>query len=387
VYVKIIVITLFVVMLGTLVTPTFAQQFNEPNYTIRGAEVSGFEIDQENASLIISIDPRARGEIAITLLRNLIDAKSGFEDIDFHVFIGTNHADDFTETRTGFDRTLTIPIKRSTTEMTITGTHIFSQMSTTTQQQQQQQTTQQQTTQPQTTERKIAEELKKEIPDGKAKLLIYSDTNWSGAFQSTNMDYTEIVGQRDKSFIFDCESSFGRQGVFGAKIEKLTQHGYLTIVGIQNQKIISQASTHEQFIELLINGDCVSSASMGPGGGCLIATATYGSELAPQVQQLRELRDGKLVQTNSGLAFMESFNQFYYSFSPVIADLERESPVFKEMVKLTITPLLTSLSLLNYVELDSEESVLGYGISLILLNVAMYVGIPAVVIVGIRKKI
>ena len=39
-------------------------------------------------------------------------------------------------------------------------------------------------------------------------------------------------------------------------------------------------------------------------GGCLIATATYGSELAPQVQQLRELRDNKLLQTESGKSFM-----------------------------------------------------------------------------------
>jgi hypothetical protein len=36
--------------------------------------------------------------------------------------------------------------------------------------------------------------------------------------------------------------------------------------------------------------------------------------------------------------------------------------------------------------MDSEESVLGFGISLIILNLGMYVGIPAVVIVGIRKK-
>ena len=160
----------------------------------------------------------------------------------------------------------------------------------------------------------------------------------------------------------------------------------MRIVVIQNQKIISQGSAHEQSNEVLINGDCVSSASMGPGGGCLIATATYGSELAPQVQQLRELRDGKLLQTSSGLAFMELFNQFYYSFSPYIADLERENPIFKEAVRLTITPLLTSLSILNYVEFDSEESVLGYGISLILLNVGMYVGIPAIVIIGIRNR-
>jgi plastocyanin len=122
------------------------------------------------------------------------------------------------------------------------------------------------------------------------------------------------------------------------------------------------------------------------GGGCLIATATYGSELAPQVQQLRELRDSKLLQTETGTLFMNSFNDFYYSFSPTIADLERKNPYFKEIVKLAITPMISSLSILNYVEMNSEESVLGYGISLILLNVGMYAGIPIAVVIGIRKR-
>ena len=122
-------------------------------------------------------------------------------------------------------------------------------------------------------------------------------------------------------------------------------------------------------------------------GGCLIATATFGSELAPQVQQLREIRDNQLLQTKSGTSFMASFNDFYYSFSPYISDFERENPVFKEVVKITLTPLLTSLSILNYVNMDSEAEVLGYGISLILLNVGMYAGIPASIIIGIRKKL
>jgi len=122
------------------------------------------------------------------------------------------------------------------------------------------------------------------------------------------------------------------------------------------------------------------------GGGCLIATATYGTELAPQVQQLRELRDNQLLHTESGTAFISTFNDFYYSFSPYIADYERENPIFREMVKISITPMISSLSILNYVEMDSEAEVLGYGISLIILNLGMYVGIPASVIVGIRKK-
>jgi len=121
-------------------------------------------------------------------------------------------------------------------------------------------------------------------------------------------------------------------------------------------------------------------------GGCLIATATYGSELAPQVQQLRELRDNSLLQTESGTQFMGMFNDVYYSFSPIIADYERENPVFREMVKIAITPMISSLSILNYVDMDSESEVLGYGISLILLNLGMYLGIPAVVIVGIKKR-
>jgi peptidyl-prolyl cis-trans isomerase B (cyclophilin B) len=121
------------------------------------------------------------------------------------------------------------------------------------------------------------------------------------------------------------------------------------------------------------------------GGGCLIATATYGSELAPQVQQLREIRDNTILSTKSGIAFMSGFNQFYYSFSPAIADLERENPIFKEAVKITLTPLLASLSILNHVDVDSEVSVLGYGISLILLNIGMYFAAPAIIIYKIRK--
>ena len=125
------------------------------------------------------------------------------------------------------------------------------------------------------------------------------------------------------------------------------------------------------------------SVKSGNGGGCLIATATYGSELAPQVQQLRELRDNQLLQTESGSAFMSSFNEMYYSFSPTIADYERENPMFKEAVKLTITPMLSTLAIMENAE--SESEVLGLGLTVIALNLGMYLGAPAIVIISIRK--
>jgi len=123
------------------------------------------------------------------------------------------------------------------------------------------------------------------------------------------------------------------------------------------------------------------------GGGCLIATAAFGSELSPQVQFLREIRDNTVLQTESGTSFMTGFNQFYYSFSPTIADYERENLVFKETVKLMLTPLLTSLTLLHYADIDSESEMLGYGIGVILLNIGMYFVAPAVLIMTIKKRI
>jgi len=111
------------------------------------------------------------------------------------------------------------------------------------------------------------------------------------------------------------------------------------------------------------------------GGGCLIATAAYGSELAPQVQMLREIRDNQLMNTESGKSFMATFNDIYYSFSPTIADMERESPVFKEIVKAGLTPMLSTLAIMENAETESE--VLGLGLSVIALNLGMYIGLPA----------
>jgi len=119
---------------------------------------------------------------------------------------------------------------------------------------------------------------------------------------------------------------------------------------------------------------------------CIIATASFGSPMAKEVQMLREIRDNQLLQTQSGSVFMSGFNTVYYSFAPTIANWENENLIFKEIVKTTITPLITSLSLLNHVSMDSEAEVLGYGISLILLNFGMYVGIPLAVVFGIRKQ-
>jgi hypothetical protein len=162
----------------------------------------------------------------------------------------------------------------------------------------------------------------------------------------------------------------------------------LNFTGSGNNKVDVIATNYLEDLEEIDkseNNSDSGDASQLEGGGCLIATAAFDSELAPQIQSLRELRDDKLLQTQSGSKFVSTFNNFYYSFSPQVADLERDNPLFKEMIKISITPLITSLSILNYVNMDSEMEVIGYGTSIILLNLGMYFGAPAIILMRLKK--
>jgi len=78
---------------------------------------------------------------------------------------------------------------------------------------------------------------------------------------------------------------------------------------------------------------------------CLIATATYGSELSPEVQFLRNFRDDAILKTKTGSSFMVAFNTWYYSFSPYVAQFITEHPSVRNMVKFTLYPLIGILRL------------------------------------------
>ena len=128
-------------------------------------------------------------------------------------------------------------------------------------------------------------------------------------------------------------------------------------------------------------------ASTDYSGGCLVATAAYGSELAPQVQLLREIRDDTILSTVSGASFMAGFNQAYYLFSPAISDAERENPIFREAVKVFVTPMLFTLPIMTLADEGSEAAVLGLGISVIALNLGMYVVAPVLAGFKICRRI
>jgi hypothetical protein len=92
-----------------------------------------------------------------------------------------------------------------------------------------------------------------------------------------------------------------------------------------------------------------------------------------------------LMNTEAGTAFMSTFNNVYYSFSPAIADMERENPMFKEVVKLGLTPMLSSLAIME--NANSESEVLGLGLSVIMLNIGMYIAAPALIGMKVHQQI
>ncbi|MCX6659393.1 MAG: hypothetical protein NTX81_03295, partial [Candidatus Bathyarchaeota archaeon] len=88
---------------------------------------------------------------------------------------------------------------------------------------------------------------------------------------------------------------------------------------------------------------------------CIIATATYGSEMSPEVQYLRGFRDGRILTTLAGTEFMKVFNAWYYSFSPYIASWITDNPASQGPAKVVIMPLLGILHLS-----ETAYSVLGF---------------------------
>ena len=223
-------------------------------------------------------------------------------------------------------------------------------------------------------------------------MISTSEQNFEIVFSANFLISSHAFSASDKTIQFEIETSLEEENIGEIIIPRDLIDGEFVIL-LDGKEISASVhkSSKSSIVSIEFDGKGKHTLEItlqkSNGGGCLIATAAFGSEIAPQVQQLRELRDNTVLQTESGTSFMTGFNQFYYSFSPAVADYERENPAFKEAVKIALTPLLTSLTLLQYTDIDSESEMLGYGIGIILLNIGMYFVAPAVLIMIIRKRV
>lgn len=81
---------------------------------------------------------------------------------------------------------------------------------------------------------------------------------------------------------------------------------------------------------------------------CFVATAAYGSEIAPEVGFLRGIRDQILRQTQWGRKWFTSFERYYYRISPPIAEKMEKDPELRSLVRWSIVePLVNYLRLMT----------------------------------------
>lgn len=116
------------------------------------------------------------------------------------------------------------------------------------------------------------------------------------------------------------------------------------------------------------------------GPRCLIATATYGSELSPEIQLLRDFRDNSIEKTKAGSSFLIVFNAWYYSFSPYVANYLADHEIVRTGMKFLLYPLIAFLWLASrlYAELSAypESAILLSGLLASSLIGAFYIGLP-----------
>jgi hypothetical protein len=174
-----------------------------------------------------------------------------------------------------------------------------------------------------------------DIPDT-GVLLIYSNTKWTGSVIGSDLGSSPSTGSGDEKIQFRCEGEFGR---FNTSFQKQTDEGYLAIAVIQSGNLLNSISTESPLGTANICGLCKDAEERTTAvrdSACLIATAAFGSELAPQVQYLRDFGDGHIMSTAAGQSFMSAFNTVYYSFSPQVAEYERDQPLLRNVVRAAV---------------------------------------------------
>ncbi len=217
--------------------------------------------------------------------------------------------------------------------------------------------------------------------DAKRSLIHTTYLPESGITGSGYTNMVEVIDSTSKQNIANFEIN---ANPYTIDIDSDEEILYATI--IKTGEVVAVDLSNDE-IYLAIAEQAAETTPESNGGGCLIATAAFGTELAPQVQSLREIRDNTVMSTASGTAFMSGFNTLYYSFAPSIADMERENPMFKETVRAFITPMVSTLSIMSLADDGSESEVLGFGISVIALNLGMYIAAPALIGFRVHKYI
>ena len=191
--------------------------------------------------------------------------------------------------------------------------------------------------------------------------------------------YSDNSGAYLDSFILPTSAAPGPYTVYAS----VGKAGYSSSQGQTQFTILPQTTvTSTSSSSSSTSSSSSSSQSSGPPSQCFIATATYGSEIAPEVALLRYFRDAQVLRTSAGRSFMQAFNAFYYSFSPQVASFISANGIVRSSMKVILYPLIGILffssKIFQILSFNAELSITISGIIAALGIGAVYIGPIAV---------
>jgi hypothetical protein len=134
----------------------------------------------------------------------------------------------------------------------------------------------------------------------------------------------------------------------------------------------------------------VTQRSSTPGSGCVIATATYGSAMASQVQVLRDFRETIALKTFAGSSFMLVFNSWYYSWSPSVAATIAPNDSLRAAMAVVLQPILYILQVatatFSALSFNGEFAIVMTGfVAVALIGLVYFVPIFTLAFVGAKR--
>jgi hypothetical protein len=210
----------------------------------------------------------------------------------------------------------------------------------------------------------------------------YTFTKW----QRDGIDYTSqqsftytVDAPRTFTAIFQVNSSISLTGVAQSTSTTYTANSEVE-TQTATSRVTSSARASPQVVPLSTN----------PSSKCIIATAAYDSEMAPEVVYMRYVRDSLIGSTPTGKTLRDAFNAFYYSWSPPVAAAIARSSDLQALFRILLLPIIAIVHTTAWIftTLGSTDfaSVVAFGVAAVLC-VSTYIVLPILTIRGAWKRI
>lgn len=129
-----------------------------------------------------------------------------------------------------------------------------------------------------------------------------------------------------------------------------------------------------------------------PPSRCVIATAAYGSDVAPDVVYMRYVRDKLIGSTPTGRGLVDGFNAFYYSWSPSLAERIAGNGLLRAIFRVLLLPLvgivhitaLTFMGMASMTENADVASVVAF-VAAAAMTLTIYVVLPVVAATEVKQ--